>query len=83
METNKKIANNIKALRVFLDVSMDTWARNIGVSKSYVSLVESGQREPSVKYIAKISAYYGCPIERVVYGPSKLIIETILREMDV
>lgn len=40
-------------------------ALNLGVTQKYVSKLELGQRNPSMKVACKISSYYGIPLEKL------------------
>lgn len=40
-------------------------ALNLGVTQKYVSKLELGQRDPSMKVACKISNYYGIPLEKL------------------
>lgn len=63
------IAKNIKKFRKLSNVSQSDLANKIGLTRNYLSLVESGKREPSMGTVKKISKLLKVPI-------SILILET-------
>lgn len=40
-------------------------ADNLGISQKYISKLERGQRNPSMKLACKISKYYGISLKRL------------------
>jgi transcriptional regulator with XRE-family HTH domain len=53
------IALPIKVLRAALGISQKNLAQKAGVDKSYMSLIESGNRRPSMKTLENISNALG------------------------
>jgi transcriptional regulator with XRE-family HTH domain len=53
------IALSIKVLRAATGISQKELAQKAGVDKSYMSLIESGHREPSMKILKSISNALG------------------------
>lgn len=45
------------------DRTQVTVAEELGITQKYLSKLELGQRNPSIKVASKISAYYEQPIE--------------------
>lgn len=69
------LANHVKQHREHRKVSKAHLARQIGVSRSYVTRLEGGQLQPSGEMMFRIAGYFRCPIEevfRLVAGPETL-----------
>lgn len=64
----KNIGNNIKRLRMDKNLSQGDLAKRMKVDRSYVSSLESGSRNPSVKILDKISQILHVEIEQLVSG---------------
>ena len=46
-------------------ISKADLARAIGVSRSYVTKLESGQARPSVDVMFRLAAYFGCRVDDI------------------
>lgn len=55
----KRIGKLIKALRENAELTQEQLAKKAGVNHSYISLLETGQRMPTVKTADKIAAALG------------------------
>lgn len=55
MKPNKIIGRNIRRLRDYSAYSQDDVARFLGVSRAYISFVESGEIEPIMEHLEKIT----------------------------
>jgi transcriptional regulator with XRE-family HTH domain len=53
----------VKLLRNQMNISANTLAKAVGVSHSYISLVEIGHRIPTRDTQARIAKFFGCGIE--------------------
>lgn len=42
-------------------------ARRVGVSRSYITRLEQGAREPSAEVMFRIAQYFGCHVEDVFH----------------
>ena len=51
----KKVGDNIRALRIEQNLSQGAVARALGLDKSYISHVENGNKNPTLKTIEKIA----------------------------
>ena len=56
------IGKTIKVLRTAAGISQKNFAQKLGISSSYLSLIESGEREPSVALLRQISRLLDIPI---------------------
>lgn len=66
----KNIGNNIKRLRMDKNLSQGDLAKRMKVDRSYVSSLESGSRNPSVKILDKISRILHVEITQLISGGS-------------
>ena len=48
------IVSNIKALRQFHRLTLSEFAEALGVSEGLISMIESGKREPTAKFIERL-----------------------------
>jgi putative transcriptional regulator len=46
-------------------VSRAQLARKVDVSRSYITRIEQGKRQPSVRVMFRIAKYFGCKLEDV------------------
>jgi transcriptional regulator with XRE-family HTH domain len=59
-------ARNLKALRLKRKLSQDALAAKAGISTSYVSELERGNRSPPLDTIEKLAMALGVPPQRVL-----------------
>lgn len=55
------VAANLKTLRLQKKLSQDALAERAGLSVSYVSMLERGQRSPPLDTLEKLAAALGVP----------------------
>ena len=48
-----------------LGISMAHLARQVGLSRSYISKLERGRIQPSAEVMFRIAAYFGCDVEDI------------------
>jgi len=60
------IAKNIKKFRNISNISQQKLANRTGLTRNYLSLVESGKREPSISTLNKISRELNIPTSLLV-----------------
>lgn len=53
------LASRIKSMRELLGLTQDDVAQAIGVSKEFISMVESEKRLPSLEVLASLASYFG------------------------
>lgn len=64
----EKLKNNIKRLRFENgQLSQDTLAKSLGVTRQTVNAIENGKFNPSVKLALKMAAVFKCKVEDVFY----------------
>ncbi|MFB2668948.1 helix-turn-helix domain-containing protein [Shewanella xiamenensis] len=64
----------IKGLRIKNRYTLSETATNLDITTSYLSLIENGKKEPSIKVLTKASGYFNVPID-YFYANSDLIEE--------
>lgn len=62
MENDLTLGNAIKLIRTTKGLKQKDLAASLGVSPNYVSLVESGKREPSLSYLRRLAEQLRVPI---------------------
>lgn len=62
-----EIGNTIRTLRTAAGFSQKDFANRLEMSSSYLSLLESGQREPSVSILRQVSRVLKVPISVLLY----------------
>lgn len=62
------LGRKIKERRVALGINQIDMARKVGISASYVSHIESGNRTPDLLIIAKMSSVLNMSLDELVFG---------------
>ncbi|MBZ5645433.1 MAG: helix-turn-helix domain-containing protein [Acidobacteriia bacterium] len=57
-----KLGTAIKLIRTSSGLKQKEIATRLGVTSNYISLVESGNREPSVSLLKKMASVFGVPV---------------------
>ena len=66
------MAEALRLLRVFHDLTQTELARRLGVSKSFVSELESGSKEPTLSMLARYSEEFGIPVSSLLFFAENL-----------
>jgi transcriptional regulator with XRE-family HTH domain len=56
----------LRLVRVFHDLTQSETARRTGLSKSYVSELEAGNRKPSIEVLEKYSSAFKIPVSSLM-----------------
>ncbi|CEH40221.1 helix-turn-helix domain-containing protein [Xanthomonas citri] len=56
----------LRLVRAFHDVSQIDLANDLGISRSYLSEIESGKKVPSLDLLQKYSAHFNIPLSSLV-----------------
>ncbi|HVC15322.1 MAG TPA: helix-turn-helix transcriptional regulator [Acidimicrobiales bacterium] len=64
----KSLGNRLRELRVSRGIRQEALARAAGVSPSYLSRIEAGQRDPSPPLLAALAHAVGCTTDFLVTG---------------
>ena len=62
----------LRLIRVFHDIKQQELAERIGLSKSYVSELESGKKNPSIDVVQKYSEIFGIPASSILFFSENL-----------
>ena len=62
----KKLGNNMKRLRLEKGMSQGDICRKIGVDRSYISNIESGNKNPTLATIERIAKALDVSIEKLI-----------------
>ena len=65
------IAHALKICRAAKKLSLDELAARADLSQSYLSMIESGKREPTLATVTKIAAALGVPTPIVLFLASE------------
>ena len=72
------LAEALRLIRVFHDIKQTELADRLGISKSHLSEIESGRKQPKIELIERYSAEFGIPSSSILFfseclnDPSKL-----------
>ncbi len=61
MHLTERVAENLRALRLGSNMSQETLAARAGVSVSYISMMERGQRRPPLDTLELLARALGIP----------------------
>lgn len=61
------IGEALRLIRVFHDLKQVDAACSLGVSKSYLSEIESGKKEPSLDLLKKYSDSFSIPLSSILF----------------
>lgn len=64
----KKIGKRIKELRTSLNYTQEIFSSQIHISTSYLALLETGRRTPSIDVLAQLSQTYHVSIDYLLFG---------------
>lgn len=56
----------LRLVRAFHDVSQIDLANELGISRSYLSEIESGKKVPSLDLLQKYSAHFNIPLSSLI-----------------
>lgn len=82
LETQMKIATNLKMLRTSKGLSQTEIAAMLDIDRSSFALYESGRRIPDAEALLKIARYFGIRMELLLeVEPDKIVSEAIDAEI--
>ena len=67
MDISTKFGKRVKQVRTTKKLSQGDLAKKLRVDPSYVSKIERGIQNPSLKGIAKIATALGVPIKKLIF----------------
>lgn len=62
----------LRLVRVFHDMSQTALADRLGISKSYLSEIESGKKSPTLELIQKYAETFGMPLSSLLFFAENL-----------
>ncbi len=65
METSRQMKNRIKVYRAMRDLTQESLAGELGVTRQTVLAIEKGKYDPSLDLAFKISRFFGVTVEDV------------------
>jgi transcriptional regulator with XRE-family HTH domain len=57
----------LRLIRVYHDVKQSELARRLGISKSYLSEIEKGTKEPTLSLVEKYAAQFDLPASSIMF----------------
>ena len=57
----------LRLIRVFHDIKQTELARRLKISKSYLSQIESGAKEPTLSVLEKYAAEFDLPMSSIMF----------------
>ena len=66
MQKGVKTIERIKEKRLELGLSQEQFANKIGVTQGAISMIENGERTPSLEMITKIATALNCTIDELI-----------------
>lgn len=60
--------NRLKEARIYLDLSQEYVATQMGLHRTAITAIESGQRRVSTEELKKFSQLYGISLDEIAYG---------------
>jgi len=60
-----ELRNRLKVLRAEKEISQETLAKSVGVSRQTIIAIEGGDYSPSVALALKLAQYFGVKIEDI------------------
>ena len=55
--------NNLKKYRALLKLMQEDLAKEIGVSRQTINLIENGKTDPSLSLVFKLAKVFNCKVE--------------------
>ncbi len=62
------MVNNLKKYRALLKLRQEDLAKEIGVSRQTINLIENGKTDPSLSLAFKLAKVFNCKIEGLFEG---------------
>ena len=61
------LAEALRLIRVFHDIKQNELAGRLGISKSHLSEIESGRKQPRLELIERYSEEFGIPSSSILF----------------
>ena len=66
------LSKALRLVRIFHDLSQKELAEKLGISKSYLSEIESGKKNPNLNIIGKYSDTFDIPVSSIMFFAENL-----------
>lgn len=66
------LSRALRLIRIFHDIKQNELAEKLGVSRSYLSEIESGKKSPSLEIVNKYSEYFDIPASSILFFSEQL-----------
>ncbi len=66
------LSEALRLIRVFHDLKQSDLADRFGISKSYISEIESGKKTPTIEFLEKYSSEFHIPLSSILFFSEKL-----------
>ena len=66
------LAQALRSIRVFHDLNQVEAAKRLGISRSYLSEIESGAKEPTLQLIQRYADTFGLPASSILFFSENL-----------
>lgn len=76
------LSEALRLIRVFSDLKQKEVAKKLGLSKSYISEIESGLKTPTIDVIEKYSQAFEIPISSIIFFSEQLSKKTTEKEYE-
>lgn len=64
--TLPRLNEALRLARAFHDCTQSELAKNLGISRSYLSEIESGKKEPSLDLLQRYASYFRIPLSSLL-----------------
>ena len=66
------LSEALRLIRVFHDIKQTEMADRLGISKSYLSEIERGKKQPRIEHIERYASEFGIPISSILFFAENL-----------
>lgn len=62
----------LRCIRIFHDLNQSSAAKQLGISRSYLSEIESGSKEPTLQLVQRYADIFGLPASSIMFFAENL-----------
>ena len=78
----ERLAEALRLIRVFHDVSQTGLASKLGVSKSFLSEIESGKKRPSLELLSQYAVEFNVPVSSLLFFAESVAANGLVRPIN-